>query len=267
MIYFTELEHLPTYDVKGEFLGRLEDLGVDPSQNPLRVASYLIKTPKKNLLCITYEQIQSISVRAIQTSVSASEIRCYAPDEGLLRVKKDIVDQQVIDVHHRKVVRVNDVDFDIQPVDGHTELRILAVNVKGVFFCSRAVVPAMKRQGAGCIVNISSVAGIRGGAGSSIAYCASKAAVINLTMAFARAFAPEVRVNCVAPGFIDTRWHSARPEVTDYDALKGLVAQGTPLARVCTPGDIAQVVLSLIEGADFVTGQTIVADGGGLMRG
>src|SRR3990170_4187595 len=112
--------------------------------------------------------------------------------------------------------------------------RILAVNVKGVFFCSRAVVPHMKQRGSGCIVNIASVAGITG-VGSSIAYCASKAAVINMTMAFARTFAPEVRVNCVAPGFIDTRWHSARPEVQDYEALKERVAKGTPLGRVCTP--------------------------------
>ena len=129
MIYFTELEHLPTFDVKGEYLGRLVDLGVDPSQNSLRVASYLIRTPKKGLLCITYQQIQSISVRAAQTSVPASEVRCYAPDEALMRVKKDVLDQQVIDVNNRKVVRVNDVDFDIQPTNGHTELRIVAANV------------------------------------------------------------------------------------------------------------------------------------------
>jgi CBS domain-containing protein/sporulation protein YlmC with PRC-barrel domain len=129
MIFFTELENLPTFDVKGEFLGRLMDLGVDPSQNALRVATYLIRPPKKNLLCITFDQVQSISVRSIQTRVPADQIRCYAPDEGLLRVKKDVLDQQVIDVDDRKVVRVNDVDFDIQPSDGFSELRIVAANV------------------------------------------------------------------------------------------------------------------------------------------
>jgi len=129
MIFYTELEHLPTFDVKGEFLGRLVDLGVDPSQNALRVACYLVKTPNKGLLCITYDQVQSISVRSIQTRVPAREIRCYTPNEALLRIKKDVLDQQVIDVNHRKVVRVNDVDFDIQPSDGHSELRIVAANV------------------------------------------------------------------------------------------------------------------------------------------
>ena len=129
MIYFTELDHLPMYGVKGEYLGRLEDLCVDPSQNPKRVASYLVKTPKKTIICISHDQMQSLSVRAGQTSVPRSEVRCYAPDEGLLKVKKDILDQQIIDVNNRKVVRVNDVDFDIQPTDHHTELRIVAVNV------------------------------------------------------------------------------------------------------------------------------------------
>lgn len=129
MIYFTELDHLPAYDAKGELLGRLVDLGVNPSQNALRVAVYHLRTPDKNTISVTHDQMQSISVRQIQTSVAASEIRASAPDEGLLKVKKDVLDQQVIDVNHRKVVRVNDVDFDIQPTDGHTELRILAVNV------------------------------------------------------------------------------------------------------------------------------------------
>jgi CBS domain-containing protein len=68
-------------------------------------------------------------VRAGQTRVPREEVRCYAPDEGLLKVKKDILDQQIIDVNNRKVVRVNDVDFDIQPIDQHTELRIIGVDV------------------------------------------------------------------------------------------------------------------------------------------
>ena len=68
-------------------------------------------------------------MRAGQTNVARDDIRCYAPDEGLIRIKKDVLDQQIIDVDNRKVVRVNDVDFDIEPTDGHSELRIVAVNV------------------------------------------------------------------------------------------------------------------------------------------
>ncbi|HEX5481433.1 MAG TPA: CBS domain-containing protein [Terriglobia bacterium] len=129
MIYFTELQNLPSFDARGDYLGRLADLAVDPSQNSMRVAAYHVRTLQKGILCITHEQMQSVSVRAAQTSVRLEEIRCYNPDESLISVKKDILDQQIIDVNNRKVERVNDVDFDIRPMERHTELRILAVNV------------------------------------------------------------------------------------------------------------------------------------------
>lgn len=142
--------------------------------------------------------------------------------------------------------------------------RILAVNLKGPFFCCRAVAASMKEAGAGAIVNIASVAGIRA-VGSSIAYAASKAGVINLTVALARVLAPQVRVNCVAPGFIDTRWlREGLGEL--YEPAKQHTAGQTPLGRVATPQDVAQTVLSLITGADFITGQTIVVDGGNGIR-
>ncbi len=142
--------------------------------------------------------------------------------------------------------------------------RILAVNLKGPFFCARAVAPHMKAAGEGAIVNIASVAGIRA-IGSSIAYAASKAGLINLTVALARVLAPEVRVNCVAPGFIDTRW--LREGLGGaFEFARKATAENTPLGRVSTPEDIAQVVLALIERADFVTGQTILVDGGNSIR-
>jgi magnesium transporter len=105
------------------------DLAINPSQNSFQVACFFVMTPKKKLMCIPHEQISTISVRAIQTSAPAEEIRDSTPDEGLLRVKKDVLDQQIIDVNDQKVVRVIDVDFDIQPSHKHTELRIVAVNV------------------------------------------------------------------------------------------------------------------------------------------
>jgi 3-oxoacyl-[acyl-carrier protein] reductase len=151
---------------------------------------------------------------------------------------------------------------DFRDLEGMTEEKwdnILAVNVKGLFFCSRAVVPEMQRRGAGCIVNVASTAGVRG-MGSSIAYCASKAAVINLTMTFAQGFGPEIRVNCVAPGYIETRWHLARGG--DPEPYRNVVANITPLKRVCRPEDVAQAILGFVECGDMVTGQTLVVDGG-----
>jgi magnesium transporter len=129
MIYFTELENLPAHDAKGEYIGHLVDLAINPSQNSLQVAYFYVMTPKKELKCIAREQISTISVRAVQTSIPAQEIGCSRPDEGLICIKKDVLDQQIIDVNDQKVVRVIDVDFDIQPSEKHTELRILAVNV------------------------------------------------------------------------------------------------------------------------------------------
>lgn len=138
---------------------------------------------------------------------------------------------------------------------------IFAVNVKGVFFCSRAAAKTMRASGGGAIVNVASVAGVRA-IGSSIAYAASKAAVINMTVALARVLGPEIRVNCVAPGFIETRWLRNGLGDQIYEAGKANEMRRAPLKAVCQPEDVSQLILSLIEGADLVTGQTVVIDGG-----
>ena len=137
--------------------------------------------------------------------------------------------------------------------------RLYDVNVKGTFFCCRAVAEPMKRQGAGRIVNVASVAGIRP-TGSSIAYCASKAAVIHITNCLAKTLGPEIRVNAIAPGFVDeTRWNV---EVPNLDALRQTAAQEVPLKRVGLPADVAEAALFLATGADFLTGSVLVVDGG-----
>ncbi len=137
--------------------------------------------------------------------------------------------------------------------------RILAVNLKGAFFCCRAVAKLMQEGVGGCIVNVGSIAGVKS-IGSSIAYAASKAGVINMTIGLARALAPKVRVNCVAPGFIDTRWlrQGLGPA---FEPMKQRTASQTPLGRVATSADVAQAILGFVE-ADFVTGQTLIVDGG-----
>jgi 3-oxoacyl-[acyl-carrier protein] reductase len=138
---------------------------------------------------------------------------------------------------------------------------IYAVNVKGVFFCIRAAAKAMRESGGGAIVNISSVAGTRS-IGSSIAYAASKAAVINMTVGLARVLGPEIRVNCVAPGFIETRWLKNGLGDQVYELGKAGEIRKAALKAVCQPEHVSQLVMSLIDGADLVTGQTVVIDGG-----
>jgi 3-oxoacyl-[acyl-carrier protein] reductase len=134
---------------------------------------------------------------------------------------------------------------------------IFSTNVWGTFAATRAVLPALKRDGGGSVVNISSIAGVYG-QGSSVPYCASKAAINSMTVTLARALAPEVRVNAVAPGFIDTRWWKDREH---YEAVKEFAAAAAPLKDVCQPEDVSKVVVDVVT-SDLITGQVIVVDAG-----
>ncbi|MEK8131801.1 SDR family NAD(P)-dependent oxidoreductase [Paenibacillus filicis] len=131
---------------------------------------------------------------------------------------------------------------------------LYAVNVKGMFFCARAAAPWMKRSGQGAIVNVGSIAGATG-SGSSLPYAVSKAAVHGLTKSLARALAPDIRVSCVAPGAVATRWWEGR-EVR----MQGLIPQ-LLLERIATPEDIARMIVSLLE-QDAITGQIVTVDSG-----
>lgn len=140
--------------------------------------------------------------------------------------------------------------------------RIFRTNVFGVYQMIRAVTPHMKAAGQGAVVNISSIAGVYG-AGSSVAYAASKGAVNTMTLSLARALSPEIRVNAICPGFITGRWQAAGMGSTDkYEARVAAVEKGTPLRRANTPEDIAETVLWFIEGARWVTGETLLVDAG-----
>ena len=134
---------------------------------------------------------------------------------------------------------------------------ILGVNLMGTFYCCRAALPLLQeRQGA--IVNVTSIAGLQGD-GSSIPYAASKAALHSLTRSLARAFGPAVRVNCVAPGPILTRWLEGHIE-----RVEKFVAT-TTMKRAASADDIADVVAFLALDNSLITGQVIVVDGGRTM--
>jgi 3-oxoacyl-[acyl-carrier protein] reductase len=151
---------------------------------------------------------------------------------------------------------------DLEGVDDEAWDLIFETNLRGTFYCSRAAVPALREDGGGTIINISSVAGVYA-MGSSIPYCASKAAINNMTVTMARALAPEIRVNAIAPGFIDTRWWSEREH---YEVIKEFAAAAAPLQAVCMPEDVSKVVIDLAT-SDLVTGQVLVVDGGMGIRG
>jgi 3-oxoacyl-[acyl-carrier protein] reductase len=155
-------------------------------------------------------------------------------------------------IPHAALDDVRDEDWDF----------ILGVNVKGTFHCCRAAYAALKLNG-GAIVNVASIAGLNG-AGSSIPYAVSKAGVINLTMGLARVFATTVRVNAVAPGFIDGEWMQ-KGLGERYAASKKSFSEVCLLGRVSQAEDVAEVIVGLIVGSPTVTGQTIVCDGGALL--
>ena len=132
---------------------------------------------------------------------------------------------------------------------------ILQTNLLGVFRCSKAAASALK-ENRGAIVSVASIAGINS-QGSSLPYGASKAGVVNMTRSLARALGPEVRVNAVAPGAVDSSW-----QIQWGDDRKRESAERAVLKRRCTPEDLAEVIVFLGFGAAMVTGQTVVVDGG-----
>lgn len=137
--------------------------------------------------------------------------------------------------------------------------RVFAVNVRGIFQVTRAAV-GLLRSARGSIVNTASIVGLRPGP-QPLPYAASKAAVVSLTRLLALNLGPEIRVNAVAPGWMDGDWME-RMLGEKYDDLMGRRAKATPLKRTVTADDVAEVVVNLITSNKMVNGETIVIDGG-----
>ena len=145
-------------------------------------------------------------------------------------------------------------------IDPQTFQRVIGVNALGTFQMIRACTPHLKAA-RGAIVNVSSIAGALG-IGSSVAYVASKGAVNAMTLYFARAMAPEVRVNAVCPGLITSRWFIDGLGQEGYEKVKAMYERNAPLGQACTPEDVAEAVVWLVDGARTVTGELLLLDGG-----
>lgn len=148
---------------------------------------------------------------------------------------------------------------DLDAIDLDEWDRVLAVNVRGIVQVTRACA-SMLRAAKGCIVNTASIVGLRPGP-QPLAYSTSKAAVVSLTRTLALALGPDIRVNAVAPGWMEGDWMK-RMLGDDYDRLMERRARMTPLRRCVTAEDVAEVMLSLVQGNRFVTGEIVVVDGG-----
>jgi 3-oxoacyl-[acyl-carrier protein] reductase len=133
--------------------------------------------------------------------------------------------------------------------------KTLDVNLRGVFYCTRAAAPLLRKQEGASVVNNASIAALTG-AGSSIIYAAAKGAVVTMTMSLARALAPEIRVNAIAPGFVRTEFANWPAEMYEKAVEK------IPLRRLPTVEDIANAVLYLVADARSTTGEMLLVDGG-----
>jgi 3-oxoacyl-[acyl-carrier protein] reductase len=205
-------------------------------------------------------QAEETAQEAVALGVKAEAVQADVRDDDAVRSMM----KQAADSFGRLDVLVNNaggtrhIDHaDLEAVTKEDWDFIIDTNAWGTFQSVRAAVPHMRANEGGSIVNISSVAGVYA-VGSSIPYCASKAAINNMTVSMARALAPDIRVNGVAPGYIDTRWWSEREH---YEVIKQMAADAAPLKDVCQPEDVAKLVVDLAT-ARLVTGQVVVMDGG-----
>ncbi len=150
---------------------------------------------------------------------------------------------------------------DLDALDAQDFHDIYAVNLIGAYQMVRAVAPSMRARGNGSVVNMSAHGAVDGG-GSSFAYAGSKGALNTLTLSLARQLAPQIRVNAVCPGFIQTRWMRNMLGDEAYEARVLDMAATTPVQKAATPEEIADLLVWFIDGTDLMTGEVLPVDYG-----
>lgn len=214
----------------------------------------------------------AVCVNYLEQKAAAEDLvrRLRAQGREAIALQADVADRQAVEAMVEAVeaelgpvgLLVNNAGISRQGLFQDTSDadwdRILAVNLTGARNAIQAVLPHMLREKRGCIVNISSIWGLRG-ASCEVAYACSKAAVVGLTRSLALELAPSgIRVNCVAPGCIETDMVRVLGPET-----RAMLVEETPLGRLGTPEDIAHAVAFFAsEKAAFLTGQVLTADGG-----
>jgi 3-oxoacyl-[acyl-carrier protein] reductase len=177
--------------------------------------------------------------------------------------------QAMVGEVHRQLSRIDILvnNAGVCPITAVEEISVsewdfvLGVNLKGAFLCSQAVIPIMRQQKAGKIVNIASSAGQMGGLAVGLHYTASKAGILGLTKGLARILAPNIQVNAVSPGTTESEMTSGWSQ----QAIDGIV-RGIPAGRLGHPADVAAAVCFLASReSNFITGQTLSVNGGLLM--
>ena len=209
----------------------------------------------------------------INSSSSVAAGEAIAAELGTTYVQADVSDEAqaihlieaTVEAHGRLDILINNAGtteviphHDLEAVTDEVWHKILDVNVLGTWKVTRAAVPHLRASGAGTVVNITSIAGVRP-RGSSIPYAVSKAALNHMTVLLANTLGPEIRVNAVAPGLIDTPWTES------WDDIRAAVKATTPLKRSGQPDDVAIATLGLVRSA-YTTGEVLLVDGGMHLR-
>lgn len=218
-----------------------------------------------------------VAINYSRSDAAAREVEAEARSAGVRTIlcKCDVADDTAV----RAMLKTVDATFghldvlinnagtttDVKPKDleGMTVEewdRVFAVNVRGLFQVTRAALPLLRKGTQPCVVNTASIVGLRPGP-QPLPYAASKAAVVNLTKTLAYNLGPDIRVNAVAPGWMEGDWMK-RMLKDRYDDLMARRAKLTPLKRCVTADDVAETMMSLIQSNRFVTGEVIVIDGG-----
>jgi 3-oxoacyl-[acyl-carrier protein] reductase len=229
-------------------------------------------------MCLRFaKEGAAVVVNYNQSKKQAQELVAHIENGGgrALAVQADISrDQDARQLISKSVGRFGHLDLLINNAGWtrfipHPELDRLSddildntwnVIVKGSIYCSRAAVPHLKNSSAASIINITSIAAYTA-QGSSLIYVAAKAALASITKALARALAPEIRVNAIAPGFIDTGFVNWTPEVLEE------LQKPTRFGSSLDPEDVANAALYLAADAKSTTGQTILVDAGNAALG
>ena len=208
------------------------------------------------------KEAKAVAEEARKSGVGTLLSRCDVSDEAGVRAMLKAVE----DKFGRLDVLINNAGTtaewkmkDLESISLDAWDRVFAVNVRGLFQVTRAAVPLLKAS-KGCIVNTASIVGLRPGP-QPLPYAASKAAVVNLTKTLAWNLGPDIRVNAVAPGWMEGDWMQ-RMLKDKYEDLMGKRAKATPLKRVVTAEDVAETMISLVQSNRFVTGEVVVIDGG-----
>jgi len=212
----------------------------------------------------------SSEVAARETAAEAEKlgartllVRCDVSDEKAVRAMLRAVDEKF----QRLDVLVNNAGTtaswkprDLETLSLEEWDRVFAVNVRGLFQVTRAALPLLRKGENPSVINTASIVGLRPGP-QPLPYAAAKAAVVNLTKTLAWNLGPEIRVNAVAPGWMEGDWMK-RMLKDKYADLMEKRAKATPLKRVVTADDVAETMMSLIQSNRFVTGEVVVIDGG-----